>query len=192
LKYVLRQDPDVILVGEMRDEETVGAAISAAETGHLVLGTLHTLNALQTINRIIDFFPPAHQEQIRVQLAFTLKAVISMRLLQRIDIDGRTPALELLVVTENIKELIQDKHRIAEISDAMKEGSQYGMQTFDQHLIKLVKEGLISRETARHNANSPSDLALALKGFTIQGGTDTKSLEEEAKSYDDDITDDFE
>ncbi|MCK5399206.1 PilT/PilU family type 4a pilus ATPase [bacterium] len=196
LKYVLRQDPDVILVGEMRDEETVGAAISAAETGHLVFGTLHTLNALQTINRIIDFFPPAHQEQIRVQLAFTLRGVISQRLLSRIDMESRIPALEVMVVNENIKELIQDPHRVGEIQDAMKEGGQYGMQTFDQHLIRLVNEGKISQEAAKQNANSASDLDLALKGFSIQGGasgevaTDVaETKEEEVKKIDKDFTD---
>ncbi len=196
LKYVLRQDPDVILVGEMRDEETVGAAISAAETGHLVFGTLHTLNALQTINRIIDFFPPAHQEQIRVQLAFTLRGVISQRLLSRIDMESRIPALEVMVVNENIKELIQDPHRVGEILDAMKEGGQYGMQTFDQHLIRLVNEGKISQEAAKQNANSASDLDLALKGFSIQGDASGKAVadvaetkEEEIKKIDKDFTD---
>ncbi|MCD6578841.1 type IV pilus twitching motility protein PilT [bacterium] len=192
LKYALRQDPDVILVGEMRDEETVGAAISAAETGHLVFGTLHTINSLQTINRIIDFFPPAHQEQIRIQLAFTLKAVISMRLLPRIDIESRVPALEIMIVNENIKELMQDKHKIPEIADAMKNGQQYGMQTFDQHLIKLFQKHIISEDTAKQNANSPADLALAIKGYSVQGGAEGSASSNPNKEISQEFGDDTE
>ncbi|MDD3627787.1 MAG: type IV pilus twitching motility protein PilT, partial [bacterium] len=148
LKHVLRQDPDVILIGELRDMETVGAGITAAETGHMVFGTLHTSDCLGTINRIIDFFPPYQQAQIRMQLSFTLKAVISMRLLARIDKAGRIPALEIMRVTANIRELIQQPERIEEINDAIKEGSQYGMESFDQNLLKLYANKIITYEEA--------------------------------------------
>ena len=182
LKHVLRQDPDVILIGEMRDQETVGAAITAAETGHLVFGTLHTLDAVQTINRIIDFFPPHHQAQVRVQLSFTLKAVISMRLLQRIDIKARIPALEIMISNANIKELIQDQKRTHEIVDAIKEGSQYGMVSFDQFLYDLLQEKKISYEEALQHATNPSDFELSVKGFKTQADLKkAESTEEQVK-----------
>jgi twitching motility protein PilT len=166
LKYVLRQDPDVILIGEMRDMETVQAAITAAETGHLVLSTLHTMDTTQTIERILDFFPPEQQNQIRIQLSNTLKAVISQRLVSKTDKIGLVPACEIMIVTPTIKSLIFEG-KISSIKGFIAEGgSQYGMQTFDQSLIQLVRESLITRESAMEQATSPSEIDLGLKGIS--------------------------
>lgn len=166
LRYVLRQDPDIILIGEMRDVETVSAAISAAETGHLVLSTLHTLDAIQTIERILDFYPPGQQTQIRIQLSNTLRAVISQRLVQRAGGAGVVPACEIMIVTPTIKSLIAEG-KISSIRQFIAEGhSQYGMQTFDQSLIELVRKGLITRESALEEATSPSEVDLGLKGIS--------------------------
>ena len=139
LKYVLRQDPDIILIGEMRDTETVAAAISAAETGHLVLSTLHTMDTIQTIERILDFFPSEQQNQIRIQLSNTLRAVISQRLVSKADGIGVVPACEIMIVTPTIKSLSR-RAKSHHIREFIAEGhSQYGMQTFDQSLIQLVR-----------------------------------------------------
>jgi twitching motility protein PilT len=166
LKYVLRQDPDIILVGEMRDVETVSAAISAAETGHLVLSTLHTMDTIQTMERILDFFQPEQQNQIRIQLSNTLKAVISQRLVGKADGIGVVPACEIMIVNQTIKSLIAD-NKISQIRTFIAEGqSQYGMQTFDQSLISLVRAGHITRESALEQATSPSELDLGLKGIS--------------------------
>lgn len=166
LKYVLRQDPDIILIGEMRDTETVSAAISAAETGHLVLSTLHTLDTVQTIERILDFFQPEQQNQIRVQLSGTLKAVISQRLVNKADGVGVVPACEIMIVTPTIKSLIAEG-KVSSIRQFIAEGnSQYGMQTFDQSLIGLVRSGMITRESAMEQASSPSEIDLGLKGIS--------------------------
>ena len=166
LKYVLRQDPDIILVGEMRDVETVSAAISAAETGHLVLSTLHTMDTIQTMERILDFFSPEQQNQIRIQLSNTLKAVISQRLVSKADGIGVVPACEIMIVNQTIKSLIAD-NKISHIRSFIAEGqSQYGMQTFDQSLIGLVRAGSITRESAMEQATSPSELDLGLKGIS--------------------------
>lgn len=166
LKYVLRQDPDVILIGEMRDVETVQAAITAAETGHLVLSTLHTMDTIQTMERILDFFPPNQQTQIRVQLSNTLKAVISQRLVQKSGGVGVVPAAEIMIVTPTIKSLIAD-NKISSIRQFIAEGqSQYGMQTFDQSLIGLVRSGHITKEAAMEEATSPSEIELGLKGIS--------------------------
>ncbi|HVZ81974.1 MAG TPA: PilT/PilU family type 4a pilus ATPase [bacterium] len=166
LKYVLRQDPDIILIGEMRDTETVSAAISAAETGHLVLSTLHTLDTVQTIERILDFFQPEQQNQIRVQLSGTLRAVISQRLVNKADGVGVVPACEIMIVTPTIKSLIAEG-KVSSIRQFIAEGnSQYGMQTFDQSLIQLVRSGMITRESALEQASSPSEIDLGLKGIS--------------------------
>jgi len=162
MRRVLRQDPDVILIGEMRDEETVSTALSAAETGHLVLSTLHTLDATETINRIIDFFPPHHQQQARVMLSSTLRAAISQRLVPRSDGQGRIAAAEVMVSTGRIQDLILSPEETGKISDVIAEGAFYGMQTFDQALIAYVMEGLISEEVAREFATSPHDFKLML------------------------------
>src|SRR5688572_12077840 len=146
LRSALRQDPDVILVGEMRDYETIETALLAAETGHLVFSTLHTLDATETINRIISVFPPHHQKQIRIQLGQVLKAVISLRLVPRADGIGRVPAAEVLISTAYIRECIENKDKTKYIREQISLGtSQYGMQTFDQSLFQLYKSGQIGR-----------------------------------------------
>ena len=166
LRAALRQDPDVILVGEMRDFETIETALTAAETGHLVMSTLHTLDATETINRIISVFPPHQQKQVRLQLTAILKAVISQRLVPRADGKGRVPALEVLVSTAYVRELIADKDRTKEIPEAIAKGyTTYGMQTFDQSLMQLVKEGLVTYEEALKNVSNPDDFALRYRGI---------------------------
>ncbi len=162
MKRVLRQDPDVILVGEMRDEETVRTALSAAETGHLVLSTLHTLDATETINRIIDFFPPHLQQQARVMLAATLKGAVSQRLVPTVDGGGRVAASEILVVTGRVQDLILNPTETGKISQVIAEGDYYGMQTFDQSLLAHVSAGRVSEETAMDYASSPHDFKLML------------------------------
>jgi twitching motility protein PilT len=162
MRRVLRQDPDVILIGEMRDEETVRTALSAAETGHLVLSTLHTLDATETINRIIDFFPPHHQQQARVMLASTLRAAISQRLIPRADGSGRIAAAEVLVSTGRVQDLILNPEETGKISDVISEGAFYGMQTFDQALMGYVMSGAIDEDVAREFATSPHDFKLML------------------------------
>ena len=166
LRAALRQDPDVILVGEMRDLETIETALTAAETGHLVMSTLHTLDATETINRIISVFPPYQQKQVRLQLASILKAVISQRLVPRADGKGRVPALEVLVSTARVRELIADKDRTKELNDAISRGfTTYGMQSFDQSLMHLVKQGLVTYEEALRHVSNPDDFALRSRGI---------------------------
>ncbi|MFH1824340.1 MAG: type IV pilus twitching motility protein PilT [Candidatus Firestonebacteria bacterium] len=165
LKYVLRQDPDIIFIGEMRDLDTVAAAISAGETGHLVLSTLHTIDASQTIDRVIDFFPSYQQNQVRMQFANILTAVISIRLVERADGKGRVPAVEIMVGTPTIKALIRE-NKLSSLNSMIQQGaSQYGMQTFDQGLASLYKKGLITLEKAISEATSPNDLKLSLSGI---------------------------
>ena len=164
MRRVLRQDPDVILIGEMRDTETVAAALSAAETGHLVLSTLHTTDATETINRVIDFFPPAQQRQTRLSLAGALKGVISQRLVATADGQHRAPAIEAMVVTGRIADCIIDPDSPGEsIEEQISGGSYYGMQTFDQSLFGLVKEGTITVQAAMAAATNPHDLMVALE-----------------------------
>lgn len=163
MRRVLRQDPDVILVGEMRDEETVRTALSAAETGHLVLSTLHTLDATETVNRIIDFFPPHQQQQARVMLASTLRGAVSQRLVPRSDGAGRIAVSEVLVVTGRVQDLILSPEETSKISEVIAEGDFYGMQTFDQALLGYVTDGLVSEEVAMKTATSPHDLKLMLQ-----------------------------
>ncbi|MEE3329631.1 MAG: type IV pilus twitching motility protein PilT [Myxococcota bacterium] len=166
LRAALRQDPDVILVGEMRDYETIETALTAAETGHLVMSTLHTLDATETINRIISAFPPHQQKQVRLQLASILKAVISQRLVPRSDGKGRVPALEVMRVNARVRECIADKDRTKEIPDAIQKGfTNYGMQTFDQSLMSHVKSGLITYEEALKHVSTPDDFALRFRGI---------------------------
>ncbi|MEO7197713.1 MAG: type IV pilus twitching motility protein PilT [Solirubrobacterales bacterium] len=162
MRRVLRQDPDVILVGEMRDEETVRTALSAAETGHLVLSTLHTLDATETINRIIDFFPPHLQQQARVMLASTLRGAVSQRLVPTVDGTGRVAASEILIVTGRVQDLILSPTETGKISSVIAEGEFYGMQTFDQSLLGHVEAGSVSEETAMDYASSPHDFKLML------------------------------
>ncbi|WP_291270733.1 type IV pilus twitching motility protein PilT [Geothrix sp.] len=165
LRAALRQDPDVILVGEMRDLETIETALHAAETGHLVFSTLHTLDATETINRVISVFPPHHQKQIRLQLAAVLKGVISQRLVPRADGQGRVPAVEVMVATETVRSCIEDKDKTKMLKDVIASGTaQYGMQTFDQSLYFLLRQGLITEEEALLRATNVGEFKLRLEG----------------------------
>ena len=173
LRAALRQDPDVVLVGEMRDFETIETALTAAETGHLVMSTLHTLDATETINRIISVFPPYQQKQVRLQLATILKAVISQRLVPRADGKGRVPALEVLVSTAFVRECIADKDRTKELPDVIAKGhTTYGMQTFDQSLMSLVKQGLVTYDEALNHVSNPDDFALRFRGIASTSDSD--------------------
>ena len=163
LKHVARQDPDVIFIGEMRDSETVKAALQAAETGHLVISTLHTLDATETINRIIDFYPPHQQMQARLTLAGSLRGVISQRLLMRGDGAGRVPAVEVLVANGRVYDMVVNPEQTHLLEDVIREGDFYGMQTFDQHLVELVKAGTVRVDDAAAAATSPHDFSLALQ-----------------------------
>lgn len=167
LKRALRQDPDLILVGEMRDEETIETALHAAETGHLVMSTLHTLDAPETINRIISVFEPHRQEQIRIQLASVIKGVISQRLVPRTDKPGRVAAVEVMIANGTIRECILDKDRTGEITDFIEAGREiYKSQSFDQSLMDHIHAGRISEEEAMKWAKKPDDLKLKLQGFS--------------------------
>ena len=165
MKRVLRQDPDAIFIGEMRDPETVWAALAAAETGHLVLSTLHTTNAVETVNRIVDFFPPHQQKQIRLSLASSLRGVISQRLLERCDQKGRVPSVEVLVMTGRIFDRIVDPNQGQgeSIEDIIADGEYYGMQTFDQSLFSLYKNGMVDLRNAMAAASNPHDFRISLQ-----------------------------
>jgi twitching motility protein PilT len=165
LRAALRQDPDVIMVGEMRDYETIHTALIAAETGHLVLSTLHTMDAPETINRIISVFPPFQQKQVRLQLASVLRGVISQRLIPRADAKGRVAACEIMISTQTVREAIIDPEKTRRLRDVIAAGgSQYGMQTFDQSLYDLMSRGIISQEAAMNWASNPDDFALKIRG----------------------------
>jgi twitching motility protein PilT len=182
LRSALRQDPDVILVGEMRDFETIQTALVAAETGHLVLSTLHTIDAAETINRVIAVFPPYQQKQIRLQIASVLKGIISMRLVPKSDGVGRVPAIEVLVATTTIKDCIIDPDKTKLINDFISAGhSQYGMQTFDQSLMKLYTDGLITYEEALKRCTNPDDFALKVKGIQSTSDLTWQEKKEEVK-----------
>ena len=171
LRHILRQDPDVIMIGEIRDRETMEIALTAADTGHLVLSTLHTIDSTQTINRIISFFEPHQHQEIRYLLASTLQAVISQRLVRRTDGLGRVPAVEVMVTTATISDYILDPEKTPLIRQAVQEGVvQYGMQTFDQALMALVMEGRISREEGLEASSNPHELALRMGG--VQSSSD--------------------
>ena len=172
LRSALRQDPDVILIGEMRDFETIETALTAAETGHLVMSTLHTIDAKETVTRVISTFPPYHQRQVRMQLAGVLKGVISQRLVPKADGVGRVPAVEILVSTARVRECVIEKEKTAELQDAIAKGyTTYGMQTFDQSLMSLLKENLISYDEALRQSTNPDDFALRVKGILATGDT---------------------
>jgi twitching motility protein PilT len=172
LKSALRQDPDVILVGEMRDSETIETALTAAETGHLVLSTLHTLDATETISRIISAFPPHQQKQVRLQLGSVLRAVVSQRLVPRADGKGRVAAVEVLVANSRVREMVEDKDRTKEISTAIAQSyTTYGMQTFDQSLMLLFRQNVITYEEALRQSTNPDDFALRASG--ISGTSDS-------------------
>ena len=163
LRAAMRQDPDVILVGEMRDMETVKAALAAAETGHFVLSTLHTTDAAETVNRVIDFFPPHEQKQIRITLAESLRGILCQRLVPRSDGYGRCVSMEVLVNTGRIADAISDPEKTSTITQLIGEGSYYGMQTFDQHLVSLIRDGVITLEAAMMASSSPHDLTVELR-----------------------------
>ena len=166
-RHAFRQDPDVILVGEIRDLETMSIALTASDTGHLVLTTLHTLNAVETINRIISFFPPHQHQQIRLLLSATLQGIVCQRLLPRSDGPGRVPAVEVLVKTGLVREYIIDPLKTPLIIELIESGSvQYGMQSFDQSIMDLYKRGMISYEEALTQASNPDDFELRIKGIT--------------------------
>jgi twitching motility protein PilT len=167
LKRVLRQDPDVILIGEMRDPETVWAALAAAETGHLVFSTLHTMGATETINRVIDFFPPFQQQQVRMSLAGALKGIISQRLVQCSDGRGRVPAMEVLVATGRVFDKIVDSTQTHELEELIADGEYYGMQTFDQSLLTLYASGVITRRDALTASTKTHDLRLKLDQYDL-------------------------
>ncbi|MGL4172695.1 MAG: type IV pilus twitching motility protein PilT [Actinomycetota bacterium] len=163
MRAAMRQDPDVILVGEMRDVETVKAAIAASETGHFVMSTLHTTNAQETIARIIDFFPPFEQKQIRLALAGALRGIVCQRLVPRADGNGRCVAMEIAVNTGRIADAIADPDKTGTLEEIITEGEYYGMQTFDQHLVTLFRDGVITLEAAMHTASNPHDLTVELR-----------------------------
>jgi twitching motility protein PilT len=176
LRRVLRQDPDVILIGEIRDLETLEVALKAADTGHLVFSTLHTTDATQTINRVISFYAPHQQAEVRFMLASALAAVISLRLVPRSDRPGRIPACEILINTAAVRDQIRDMSKSLNIPDLIKEGTvQYGMQSFDQSLMNWYSKKLISYENAMFYATNPSEFALRVQG--VEGSSD--------KSWDD-------
>jgi len=167
LRYVLRQDPDIILVGEIRDLETMSTALMAADTGHLVLSTLHTTDVVQTLQRIISFYPPHQHDEVRLSMSANLRAVVSQRLIARRDGAGRVPAVEVMVSTPTIREFILNPDKVPMIHTAVAEGvTQYGMQTFDQSVLQLLREGLITEEEALKNCNNPNELSLKLKGIS--------------------------
>lgn len=198
LRAALRQDPDVVLIGEMRDAETVDISMKAAETGHLLISTLHTPDATTTIARIVAMFPPEEQEVARIRLADSLRAVISQRLLPLSDGKGRCAALEIMIATSTIKDLIRDRNRVGEIRDYIEEGhDQYGMQTFDQCLMDLVMSGTVTFETAKAAASNPDDFELKLKTLRRLSQVGTQAITEvpedppAAPSGDDTIPDGF-
>ncbi len=184
LRAALRQDPDVILGGEMRDLETIGTALLAAETGHMVFSTLHTLDAVETIQRIIAVFPPPEQKQIRLQLAATLKAVISQRLVRRADDLGRVPAVEVLIATAFVRDCIINPEKTRNIREAIATGtSQYGMQTFDQSLYDLYTASLITIDEALHNASNPDDFKLRIQGIRSTADAAREQMQAAIEGY---------
>jgi twitching motility protein PilT len=169
LKHVLRQDPDVILVGEMRDTETMQMAVTAAETGHLVFATLHTQDAAQTVDRIIDAFPPGQQQQIRVQLAGSLQGVVAQQLLPRRDTEGRIPACEVLTVTPAVRNLVREG-KTHQLYSVMQSGGQFGMMTMDAHLAELTRKGDVAFEVAKERCHSVEEFS------RLSGGSGARSV----------------
>ena len=167
LRAAMRQDPDVILVGEMRDTETVKAALAASETGHFVMSTLHTTDAQETITRVIDFFPPHEQKQVRLSLAGSLRGIICQRLVPRADGQGRCVVMEICVNTGRIADAISDADKTSDIHDLIADGAFYGMQTFDQHLMVLVRDGIVAMDDALAASSNPHDLTVELRRMGI-------------------------
>ncbi len=182
LRHVLRQDPDVIMVGEIRDRETMEIAITAANTGHLLMSTRHTIDATQTVNRVISFFPTHQHQEIRLLLSSCLEAIVSMRLIPRADGMGRVPACEVMLCTPTVQEYIIHPDKTLLIRQAIQEGHiQYGMQTFDQALMKLYKEGLITYEEALTNSTSPDEFSLRVKGIESSSDNTWSQFESETE-----------
>ena len=169
LRHVVRQDPDVIFVGEIRDPESALSAIQAAETGHLVISTMHTIDSTETINRLLDLFPASHQREVRTSFAGALRGIVSQRLVPRADGKGRVPVVEVLVATGRVYDRIISPEATGELRDIIAEGAYYGMQTFDQALVKLVQAGLVAEEDAKIASSNPHDFALALEGTQDRG-----------------------
>ncbi len=193
LRSSLRQDPDVILVGEMRDFETIETALTAAETGHLVMSTLHTIDAAETITRIVSVFPPHQQALIRLQLANIITAIVSQRLVPRADGKGRVPAVEILVSTARIRECIADQERNKEIPDAIAKGfTTYGMQTFDQSLMSLLKRRLVKYQDCLRYVSNPDDFALRFKGISATSDGTWQEFEEAPEEPEIDLVDEQE
>jgi len=183
LRRVLRQDPDVILIGEIRDLETLDTALKAADTGHLVFSTLHTTDATQTINRVLSFYPPHQQAEVRFSLASALQAVVSLRLVPRADKPGRVPACEVLINTQTVRDQIRDMDKSLNIPDLIKEGTvQYGMQSFDQSLMHYYSQGIISYESAVFFATSPSEFALRVQGVAGTSDNSWSGFESDSQS----------
>jgi twitching motility protein PilT len=159
----MRQDPDVILVGEMRDQETVKAALAASETGHFVMSTLHTTDAQETISRVVDFFPPHEQKQVRMALAGALRGIICQRLVPRADGEGRCVAMEICINTGRVADAIVDPEKTSGIAALIADGSYYGMQSFDQHLVSLIRDGVITLDAAMIASTNPHDLTVELR-----------------------------
>ncbi len=184
LRAALRQDPDVVLVGEMRDLETISTALLAAETGHLVFSTLHTLDATETIQRIIAVFPPPEQKQIRLQMASTLKAVVSQRLVRKSDGVGRVPAVEVLISTGYIRDCIINPDKTRLIRDALAAGtSQYGMQTFDQSIFDLYSKNLITLDEALIRATNPDEFKLRIQGIRSAADAAREEMERQMTEF---------
>jgi len=169
LRHVVRQDPDVIFVGEIRDAESALSAIQAAETGHLVISTLHTIDCMETINRVLDLFPPQQAKEVRTSFAGALRGIVSQRLVQKADGKGRVPAVEVLVNTGRVFDRVVDPEQTDSIVDVIADGAYYGMQSFDQALVLLVKDGLVTVDEARRTASSPHDFDLQLSGVLDRG-----------------------
>ena len=169
LRHVVRQDPDVIFVGEIRDAESALSAIQAAETGHLVISTLHTIDCMETINRVLDLFPPQQAKEVRTSFAGALRGIVSQRLVQKADGKGRVPAVEVLVNTGRVFDRLVDPEQTDSIVDVIADGAYYGMQSFDQALVLLVKDGLVTVDEARRTASSPHDFDLQLSGVLDRG-----------------------
>lgn len=177
LKHVVRQNPDVIMIGEMRDIESLSACLSAAETGHLVLTTMHTIDASQTIERIVNFFPPYQHQQVRMQLSLILRGVISLRLLPRADGTGRVPAVEILTVTPLVRKLIEESKTV-QITSAITGGKFYGMQSFNQSLVSLYQNGLVTFEDALDASSNPEEFRLNIRGI-YAGGSEVYEFKQE-------------
>jgi twitching motility protein PilT len=184
LTHALREDPDVIMVGEIRDPDTMIMALQAAETGHLVLTTLHTLNALEAVNRLISFFPLSEQAQVRTMIAGTLQAIVSQRLIPRSDKPGRVPVVEVLVNTAAVRECMQDPDKVSMIGGLIEDDRNiHGMQSFDQSILNLYRKGVVSIETAMEAATNPNDLDMAIRGIQTSGAQLVQTEEADTESH---------